>query len=306
MKTDCKMLFGAVLLILFLDAIAAAGPFAPAAGQPGSTAIHMSDSMFSAWATGVVVERGYKDISHPEFGLVSGGDEADCLGQTTGQLYEVVSLGDGGIATLTFANPITNGHGYDFAVFENSYNDTFLELAFVEVSSDGENFFRFDSVSLTEPNEQVGGFETLDTTDVNNLAGKYRLGYGTPFELEELAGIDGLDVSTITHVRIIDVVGCTQSADFNNDRLVMLDDFAILSVAYGSEDTDENWDRRCDIARGYNIIDVNDVAQFMFQWLTEWSSMDSLGNKINDPWPTDFDVGGFDLDAVGVINEKAE
>ncbi|MFN6048554.1 MAG: T9SS C-terminal target domain-containing protein, partial [Bacteroidota bacterium] len=47
----------------------------------------------------------------------------------------VVSLGDGGIATLTFDPPITNGDGFDFAVFENTFLDTFLELAFVEVST---------------------------------------------------------------------------------------------------------------------------------------------------------------------------
>jgi hypothetical protein len=42
---------------------------------------------------------------------------------------------------------------------------------------------------------------------VHNLAGKYRVNYGTPFDLSELAGIPLLDVSQITHVRLIDVVG---------------------------------------------------------------------------------------------------
>ena len=45
-----------------------------------------------------------------------------------------VSLGDGGYAVVTFDKPITNGPGYDFAVFENGLNDSFLELAFVVVS----------------------------------------------------------------------------------------------------------------------------------------------------------------------------
>jgi hypothetical protein len=31
---------------------------------------------------------------------------------------------------------------------------------------------------------------------------------------------------------------------------------------------------------------------------------DSKGNRINDPFPTPFPSGGFDLDAVGVIHEK--
>jgi hypothetical protein len=36
----------------------------------------------------------------------------------------------------------------------------------------------------------------------------------------------------------------------------------------------------------------------------EWAGYDSLGNKINDPWPTPFEAGGFDLDAVGVRHQK--
>ena len=79
--------------------------------------------------------------------------------------------------------------------------------------------------------------------DINNLAGKYRAGYGTPFDLEELAGTPGLDVNNITHVRIVDVVG-----------------------SLGSH-----------------------------------ASHDSSGRVINDPYPTNFPTGGFDIDAVGVI-----
>ena len=58
----------------------------------------------------------------------------------------VVSLGDGGSITLTFAHPLSDGTGPDLAVFENAFNDTFLELAFVEVSSDGANFVRFPAI----------------------------------------------------------------------------------------------------------------------------------------------------------------
>jgi hypothetical protein len=39
--------------LFLLTGIAFAGPYAPAAGQIGSTAIHMSDDAFIAWATGV-------------------------------------------------------------------------------------------------------------------------------------------------------------------------------------------------------------------------------------------------------------
>jgi hypothetical protein len=33
-----------------------------------------------------------------------------------------------------------------------------------------------------------------------------------------------------------------------------------------------------------------------------YSSYDSQGNIINDPFPTPFETGGFDLDAIGVIH----
>ena len=33
---------------------------------------------------------------------------------------------------------------------------------------------------------------------------------------------------------------------------------------------------------------------------------DSLGNWINDPWPTNFQTSGFDLDAVGVIHQASD
>ena len=33
------------------------------------------------------------------------------------------------------------------------------------------------------------------------------MGYGTPFDLEELRGSEGLDIDRITHVRLVDVVG---------------------------------------------------------------------------------------------------
>jgi hypothetical protein len=42
---------------------------------------------------------------------------------------------------------------------------------------------------------------------INNLAGKYIGGFGTPFDLEELKGTAGLDVDNISHIRIVDAIG---------------------------------------------------------------------------------------------------
>lgn len=182
----------------------AQGDFPPAAGETFSTAIHREDTRIERWATACEVFRGPQDISNTSSEDASFGTVASAVGASSPL---VLSLGDGGEAVLTFDTPISNVVGFDFAIFENSFSDTFLELAFVEVSSDGENFFRFPSVSLTPTAAQVGPFGSVDPTGIYNLAGKYRAQYGTPFELEEMKSIDGLDINAITHIKIIDVIG---------------------------------------------------------------------------------------------------
>jgi len=228
-------------LVLLVAVTASAGPYAPAAGESGSTAIHMDDPAFAAWAA------GYENYNK--------GTEVDeqwqtpekALGKAQGIIYDgndfihnIVSLGRGGAITLIFAGGIKNGDGYDFAVFENSLNDTFLELAYVEVSSNGSDFFRFANDSLTSgPVSAWGG--VVDPTDITGVGGKYRHSYGAPFDLAELEGISGLDVNNIGWIKIIDIVG------------------------------DGNY-------------------------------IDTSGDVIYDPYPTSGSAG-FDLDAIGVINQ---
>lgn len=187
-----------------------AGPYPPAAGRPGSTAVSKDDPALRAWAA-----------SWTEY--VPGGEVSStwqtperALGQAAGDSYDVVSLGNGGRITLAFERPITNGPGWDFAVFENSFGDTFLELAWVEVSSDGTHFARFPNRSLTPG--PVGSFGAIDPTDIDGLAGKYRQGWGTPFDLSDLAGspevLAGLvNPGAITHVRLVDIVGDGSALD---------------------------------------------------------------------------------------------
>jgi hypothetical protein len=233
------------LIIFILLPFIAASQYAPPVGQPGSSAISKDSSVFVSWATGCSVSRGFQDISDPSLGYATAGDSSSALGiaGTTG----IVSLGDAGSATLTFLYPIVNGPSWDFAVFENSFSDDFLELGFVEVSSDGINFFRFPASSLTDTAVQTASFGYTDATMINNLAGKYRALFGTPFDLQELSGTSGLDINDIKYVRVIDVVGSIQD---------------------------------------------------------QYASHDTAGRKVNDPWPTGFGSGGFDLDAVGVIHQN--
>ncbi|HOZ88535.1 MAG TPA: T9SS type A sorting domain-containing protein, partial [Bacteroidia bacterium] len=221
-------------------------PYAPPVGQAGSSAMHKDSSAFVSWAEGCRVTRGYQDLSDTSLGLVTVGDSAMATGKAL--VNGIVSLGDGGSATCTFKNTIKNGPGFDFAVFENGFNDTFLELAFVEVSSDGINFTRFASHSLSDTLSQFGNAAVMDATKLNNLAGKYKAAYGTPFDLQELSGSLNLDINAVSHVRVVDVVGSLMKA---------------------------------------------------------YATYDSYGNKINDPWPTGFPPGGFDLDAIGVIHENS-
>ncbi|PZF71090.1 T9SS type A sorting domain-containing protein [Taibaiella soli] len=238
-------------IILSLSSLSAAqAQFAPQAGVSGTTAIPASSSQFVGWATHCDVQRGWMDIADQSLGRVSAGDSSVVVGAPDNY---IMSLGDSGVAVLTFAHPIVNGPGYDFAVFENGFanpnnpEEAYLEFAFVEVSSDGVNYVRFPVTSNTQDTAQIAGTgEYMVASLVNNLAGKYIGNYGTPFDLSELSGAANLDLNNITHVRLVDVIG-----------------------SIGALGT----------------VDMNN-------------------HKINDPYPTPFPTGGFDLDAVGVINQS--
>ncbi len=244
------------ILLLALVPVTLWAQFAPASCFPGTTAMHADSSAFVAWATGCTVERGPKRIDRPNSALASFGDETLALGQPGGTM-DVVSLGDGGTATLTFDSPICNTQGPDFAVFENGLHpDTdstmtlyFLELAFVEVSSDGEHFFRFPAVTHVQYETQLANADGINPSQIHNFAGKYEAMYGTPFDLDEVEDNVLLNKDRITHVRLVDVVGC---------------------------------------------ISIDSCVRY-----------DSQGHIVNDPWPTAFNSGGFDLDAVGVIHDLA-
>ena len=195
-----------ICLFLFSSFTSLWGQFPGKVGTLGSTAIHKDSSVFTSWATACTVYRGFQDISSENKAKANAGDSLMATGKAgaNGSL----SLGDGGYAILTFAHPITNTSGADFAVFENAFDDQFLELAFVAVSSDGLNYVRFPATSYLQNLVQIGPFDAIsDPSKINNLAGKYRAMFGTPFDLEELKGIEALDINAITHVKISDVVG---------------------------------------------------------------------------------------------------
>jgi hypothetical protein len=196
-----------------LAAASAQAQYAPQAMVSGSTAIPKSSPLFKEWATSCNVTRGLQQIDDTSFGYASLGTDSSALGIPDG---DVVSLGDSGIAIIRFDHPIKNGPGPDFAVFENGFPNTanpeeaFLELAYVEVSSDGVHYLQFKPNSLTQDTAQISSTASpsyINARQINNLAGKYIANYGTPFDLDDLRNYPGIDLNNITHVKIIDVIG---------------------------------------------------------------------------------------------------
>lgn len=215
--------FFVAVTVLALTRYALAGPFPPAAGQVGSDAVAGSDARFMVWANAAEITRGPTNIASANPVEAGFGDAADATGPadaTPDDPYTVVSLGDGGSAMLTFPAPFGDVAGPDFAVFENSFSSSFLELAHVEVSSDGVHFFRFSSLSLTPSSANIGEGGSVNPTNIRNLAGKYLAGYGTPFDLAELRHVSpDLDIQRITHVRVIDVIGTNDPAHASHDSV---------------------------------------------------------------------------------------
>ena len=195
-----------IILFLFVStSLFVKSQYAPGVGVNGSQAIYKDSSVFKCWANTCTIKLGWLDVANKNLGKPSVGDAQSVLGKagTNG----VLSLGDAGEAIVTFDYPISNGNGPDFAVFENGFNNSFLELAFVEVSSDGIHFVRFPATSLSDTSVQLDNNAAMDATKINNLAGKYKANYGTPFDLEDLKDSVGINTHAITHVKIVDVVG---------------------------------------------------------------------------------------------------
>ncbi|MBN1456671.1 MAG: hypothetical protein JW912_02325 [Sedimentisphaerales bacterium] len=221
-------------------------------------------------------------------------DTSLALGPPTGDKLDAVSLGDvntdiypdtpPGEIIIAFNEPnnvIQNTEGYDFAIFENGFvaDDTdsetgivagemFAELAFVEVSTDCNDFARFPSVSLTSG--RTGDYGTIEISNVYNLAGKHPNGAydctGTPFDLSELANdplvLSGsVNLNNIKYIRIVDIPGGGWYFDQANSA-------------------------------GY--IDPNTYPEY---------NIYGNDHPIYDAWVT-VGSGGFDLEAVGVLNEQ--
>ena len=213
MKKFCLI---AVLVLVLGPGASFAGIYSKPSDDPTNpydAPISKSDAAILEWANVVIdyspapgVDSSYQN---PETGYGSLGD------LTHDQVVAGVAPGS---ITLGFDTGIGNKAGADFAVFENGFaygspNGVFMELAFVEVSTNGNDFARFEAVSTnTAPVGGSGGFSGWDSTNVFNLAGKNKSGWGTPFDLDQLAshalvGQGLLDLGNIQFVRLVDIPG---------------------------------------------------------------------------------------------------
>lgn len=291
-----KIQIALLAVCLCFATVAKAGPYTEAGvnGYIGDDWRHANplededaiiNPIFCGWATDVF---SYQPAPGVDYDWTNP-DKA--LGPATGNNLDIVSLGDldqdqidhgvpPGQITLFFSDPnhIRNVNGYDFVVFENgfvsNYNtgggaiegQMFSELGYVEVSSDGVNFAKFPTVSLTPG--LVGAYGTIEISNILNFVGKhpnaYGLCVGTPFNLSEIAEYqmvkDGIvDINNISYVRIVDIPG---SGDFND-----------VAVEHTDPNTWPDWD----------YYDVN--------------------HPIYDAWVT-WSSGGLDLEAIGVLEEQ--
>ena len=146
--------------------------YAPPPPDPTTTAVAYNDARIVNWAQGVASYLPGTGVSDPRWMMPS-----QAFGPAGTDTTAVVVLGNGGTITLTFALPITDGASWDFAVFENSFaSDVFLELGFVEVSSDGSHFARFDSAfqGAVTPCGSCSGTAAADRRARGRLHGRLR------------------------------------------------------------------------------------------------------------------------------------
>ncbi|MCD4831966.1 MAG: hypothetical protein K8R02_09225 [Anaerohalosphaeraceae bacterium] len=330
-----------VTIILFtLLAVANAGPYGGFGinGHIGDDGFHANplvdedaviNPIFRAWATGVFSYQPTSGIylnpcwMDPNSALwPTMEDDLPNRAWTVslGDLNDV-EIADGcepGQIVLSFNTIIQNVGGYDFVVFENGWEVvehlSFAELAYVEVSSDGNNFVRFPSVSLTPG--LIDTYDYFDTNNVYNLAGKHQNNHawftGTPFDLAELAEhpdvVSGIvDINNIGYVRIVDIPG---SGDFYDEATECIDpvtgcnyntDHPIYDpwVTWGSGGFDleaigvlEGQEYSADINLD-GIVDIYDLLAFTSAWLSEFGD-DNFKLRCDLAVPQDYIVNMLD------------
>lgn len=226
-------------------------------------------SQIRSWANGI---REYA----PAPGVnASSGDPTRGLGPADGL---TVSLGDldaaqiaanvqPGSITLTFQTPIVDGPGPDFAVFENA--GTFFSDPYI-----------FAELAYVEVSSDGRVFARFPSTSLNTEPDDN--GVLDPNELDVPFGRNfaGLDTTNVDNLAGIHPTGFGTPFDLTElEHLPVVRRFLV----------DLN------NIRYVRLVDIPGNGAFE----------DDLGNPILDTWPTT-GGGGFDLDAVGIINTVPE
>jgi len=151
---------------------------------------YFSSPLFKCWAS------GYLDYIKGENLLIDWTIPEKALGKASDSVYDIVSLGEGGRITLSFNKTIYNGKGYDFV--------------------------RFDTETLWDTT--VDSYGMMDSSRLKGFAGLHKVGYGTPFDLDELKEkenvINGkIDLNNIRFIRVVDIIGDGRERDSKNNLI---------------------------------------------------------------------------------------
>ena len=184
--------------------------FPGGAEDPARGALTAEDPRVIGWAeevTALTLGEGLAEgAARPE----------EALGVAEGHPVRALSLGEGGRVTLRLSTPAADTPGADLGVFENSFNHTFLELGFVEVSSDGHTFARLPSAYLGE--ERLGPFGEQPPEQISGLAGSTQGGAAEGLDLASLAGHPAVEMGLINpqeinYIRVVDIIGDGRAHD---------------------------------------------------------------------------------------------
>ena len=227
--------------------------------------------LFVDWAT------GFQDYL-PTPGVLDEWQTPErALGPVTGAFDGIVSLGEltaeqiaaeaaPGQITLTFDNSLQNGEGPDFAVFENGFGFADTGTLFAELA-------------YVEVSTDGTHFLRFPSTSL------------TPEPLDPFGQLDPTQVYNLAGKHV-------------NNGVVLPDD-QFVSASWGTP-----FDLEVLTEQAIAQPDLVDLNAINFVRIVDIPGsgdfVDAAGNPIYDPWPTPIEgSGGFDLEAVGVINARA-
>lgn len=260
--------------LLTLSAVLVALAFVPPTGplEPG----------YATEVVAVVTGVGFTAAPDLALGAPIGG------GASQGSI-DTYTLGSGGSLTLRMEPAVVDGGGADLLVCENPFFVTgtlqsFVEAAFVEVSSDGTHFARFPT-SYTGPETALPPFSGIPPARYRGFAGVLPVSANPPvvdplnltaaggdtFDLRDLINdplvlAEQLDLGAVRFVRLVDVVaGAAQDSagktvfDCGIGGLAACDIDAVVGLNTQSNQDGGRPRVECDQVNGFLVIVLQDL-----------------------------------------------